>query len=170
MVSFKRQLSDGSLLEFELVENELPVVMKDKGGSKWDVFGNAVSGPGAGAQLEATNSSQLTFFEIKKKELDRFQVSEMLTQKWPEIMANTEIVPHIVGGKIQGFELRNSNLDSPLKGLGILNGDIITEVNGIKLIDAISLFKSFETIRKSGKFIVGLKRNGRPIRFLYAYQ
>ena len=212
VVSFKRQLSDGPLLDFEPVENELPIVMIDKGGSKWDVFGNAVSGPRVGTQLEATNSfisywfawaafypnadiysegegtglvhtlsmdhfspdmngsSQFPFHEIKKKELDRLQVSETLSQKLPEIMANTEIIPHIVDGQIQGFEIRNNSPISPLIGLGILEGDIIKEVNGIKLNDAYSLFQAFQIVQKNGKFIIGLERDRHPIRYLYTYQ
>ena len=212
VVSFKRQLSDGPLLDFEPVENELPIVMIDKGGSKWDVFGNAVSGPRVGTQLEATNSfishwfawaafypnadiysegegtglvhtlsmdhfspdmngsSQFPFHEIKKKELDRLQVSETLSQKLPEIMANTEIIPHIVDGQIQGFEIRNNSPISPLIGLGILEGDIIKEVNDIKLNDAYSLFQAFQIVQKNEKFIIGLERDRHPIRYLYTYQ
>ncbi|MEE8604244.1 MAG: DUF3179 domain-containing (seleno)protein [Candidatus Aminicenantaceae bacterium] len=211
-VSFTRKLSDGTLLDFEPIENELPVVMKDKGGSKWDVFGNAVSGPRIGAKLEATNSfisywfawaafypnadiysegentglihtlsadfmgsdligfGQFPFHEIKKKELDRRQISEMLTQKWPEIIANTQFIPHIEDGKIQGFEIQNGTPILPLSGLGILEGDIITEVNGIKLTDMYSLFQAFQIVKKNGKFIIGIERNKRPIRFLYTLE
>ncbi|UCE42606.1 MAG: DUF3179 domain-containing protein [Candidatus Aminicenantes bacterium] len=211
-VSFKRKLSDGTLLEFEPVENELPVIMKDKGGSKWDIFGNAVSGPRVGAKLEPTNSfisywfawaafypgaeiysgglgtglihtlsadflepirsdsDLLPYHEIKKKELDRFQISEMLTQKWPEIVTNTEIAPHIVDGQIQGFEIRNRTPLSPLSRLGILDGDIITEVNSIKLKDVYSLFQAFQIVQKKGKFIIGLERNRRLIRLLYTLE
>jgi type II secretory pathway component PulC len=119
---------------------------------------------------DVTGFSQLPFHEIKKKELDRLQVSEMLTQKWPEIIENIQFIPHIEDGKIHGFEIRNNTHISSLNGLGILEGDIITDVNGIKLNDMFSLFQAFQIVQKNGKFIVGLERNRRPIRYLYTYQ
>lgn len=56
MVAFDRQLPDGNLLEFFPVDNALPVVMEDQHGTRWDIFGQAVSGPGQGKQLTQTDS------------------------------------------------------------------------------------------------------------------
>jgi len=55
-VVFSRQLEDCTVLEFEAVQNSLPVVMRDSEGSEWDLFGQAVSGPREGTQLQKTNS------------------------------------------------------------------------------------------------------------------
>ncbi len=52
MVAFNRLLPDGNELNFEVVMNELPVVLKDNEGTKWDVFGRAVSGPRKGQRLQ----------------------------------------------------------------------------------------------------------------------
>lgn len=51
MVAFKRTLADDTELNFEAVQNELPVVLIDNEGTKWDVSGLGVSGPRAGEQL-----------------------------------------------------------------------------------------------------------------------
>jgi len=56
MASFERSLPDGTTLTFEPVQNELPVVMEDQEGNRWNIFGNAVSGPRSGTQLSPTNS------------------------------------------------------------------------------------------------------------------
>ena len=53
--SFERNL-DGTMLNFEPVNDALPVVMEDQEGNRWDLFGNAVSGPREGQQLTPTNS------------------------------------------------------------------------------------------------------------------
>lgn len=53
--SFERTL-DGTMLNFEPVNDALPVVMEDQEGNRWDLFGNAVSGPREGQQLTPTNS------------------------------------------------------------------------------------------------------------------
>ena len=55
-VVYNRELEDCTVLEFEAVQNKLPVIMRDNEGSEWDVFGTAVSGPRAGEQLQKTNS------------------------------------------------------------------------------------------------------------------
>lgn len=55
-VVYNRELEDCTVLEFQAVENALPVVMSDNEGNQWDIFGVAVSGPRAGTQLQKTNS------------------------------------------------------------------------------------------------------------------
>jgi len=55
-VVYNRQLEDCTTLDFSPVENQLPIVMVDNEGSKWDLFGMAVTGPRTGTQLQKTNS------------------------------------------------------------------------------------------------------------------
>ena len=55
-VVYNRQLEDCTVLEFEAVQDRLPVVMRDNEGTEWDVFGVAVSGDRAGQHLQKTNS------------------------------------------------------------------------------------------------------------------
>jgi hypothetical protein len=55
-VVFNRELEDCTVAEFEALHNRLPVVMRDKEGNEWDIFGVAVSGPRSGQHLQKTNS------------------------------------------------------------------------------------------------------------------
>jgi len=55
-VSFFRSTQDGAVLEFEPVQGELPVIMEDNEGNRWNIFGEAVSGPRAGERLTTTES------------------------------------------------------------------------------------------------------------------
>ncbi len=51
-VAFNRTLSDGTLLNFAaLSETDFPAVVMDNEGSRWDVFGIALSGPRSGQSL-----------------------------------------------------------------------------------------------------------------------
>lgn len=52
MVAFHRELADGTLLEFESVQDELPVILSDQEGNRWDAFGRAISGPREGEHLQ----------------------------------------------------------------------------------------------------------------------
>jgi len=57
VVVYERKLADGTLLTFMPIQNaSLPVVMTDNEGTRWDIFGRAVSGPRAGTELKPVRS------------------------------------------------------------------------------------------------------------------
>jgi len=56
IVAFKAPTGGASGLEFNAVQDQLPVVMEDDKGNRWSVFGEAVSGPRAGQHLESPQS------------------------------------------------------------------------------------------------------------------
>jgi len=64
VVSFHRELSDGSLLNFTPVQGKLPVIMTDEEGNEWNIFGEAVNGPRTGQKLQPTNSYNGYWFAI----------------------------------------------------------------------------------------------------------
>jgi hypothetical protein len=56
IVSFKRTLEDGTLLDFSVAEAPLPIIMVDNEGNSWDIFGKAVDGARKGERLTPTRS------------------------------------------------------------------------------------------------------------------
>lgn len=63
-VSFSRTATQGEILEFEAVQNQLPVIMKDQNGNHYNVFGVAVSGPDTGRQLQHFKSYNGYWFAV----------------------------------------------------------------------------------------------------------
>ncbi|MBI4546530.1 MAG: DUF3179 domain-containing protein [Ignavibacteriae bacterium] len=61
-VAYERTLSSGTELTFSPVQHALPVVMIDTEGTKWDIFGKAVSGARAGTQLKPLRSYTAYWF------------------------------------------------------------------------------------------------------------
>jgi hypothetical protein len=59
---FSRELSDGTILDFSPLNDQLPAVMQDSEGNVWDVFGEAISGPRTGTRLAKTNSYTAYWF------------------------------------------------------------------------------------------------------------
>jgi hypothetical protein len=59
---YSRVLSDGTILNFSPINNDLPNVMSDDEGNVWDILGTAVSGPRAGTQLATTRSYVAMWF------------------------------------------------------------------------------------------------------------
>ncbi len=55
VVSFERNLPDGTLLEFTASKIGLPAILEDNEGNTWDMFGNAILGPRAGEKLNVLN-------------------------------------------------------------------------------------------------------------------
>jgi len=56
IVSFYNTLGEGIELNFEFVEDSLPIILKDNEGNKWDIFGYAVEGSRKGQRLTPTKS------------------------------------------------------------------------------------------------------------------
>lgn len=51
--AYNRLQADGTVLSFEAVQGQFPVVMKDNEGTEWDAFGVGLRGPRAGEVLSA---------------------------------------------------------------------------------------------------------------------
>ncbi len=52
-VAYRARIKDRTeTLKFESVQGELPVIMEDQNGTKWNIFGRAVSGPDTGKELQ----------------------------------------------------------------------------------------------------------------------
>ncbi|WP_421774278.1 DUF3179 domain-containing protein [Gracilimonas sp.] len=64
VVTFRRELADGTILDFEPVQNQLPIIMSDSEGNSWNIFGEAVSGPRAGEMLTPTKSYDGYWFAV----------------------------------------------------------------------------------------------------------
>ncbi len=56
MQAYSTSATDGTHLDFQLVADKFPVIMKDQENNEWNVFGIAVSGPRLGEQLKVMNS------------------------------------------------------------------------------------------------------------------
>lgn len=72
VIAYKSELN-GEDLEFEPVQDELPVVMVDQSGTKWNVFGEAISGPNTGNRLFAAKSYSGYWFAFR----DMFNLPEI---------------------------------------------------------------------------------------------
>lgn len=55
-VSFSRTADDGTELQFEAVQDSLPVIMKDQEGNYWDIFGYAAEADRNGSRLAPAKS------------------------------------------------------------------------------------------------------------------
>lgn len=61
-VSFYNETTDGRQLTFAPVQDKLPVMLEDTEGSRWNIWGEAVSGPRKGEKLKPARSMTAYWF------------------------------------------------------------------------------------------------------------
>lgn len=72
-IAYKSTLRNGTKLSFSPVQDELPIVMEDQEGNKWDVFGKAIEGPRTGQRLRTAKSYSGYWFALR----DIFRLPEI---------------------------------------------------------------------------------------------
>lgn len=65
MVGFGRQLDDGTILEFVISDNNLPVLFTDQELNEWNIFGVCVSGARLGDHLPVINGTMGYYFAFE---------------------------------------------------------------------------------------------------------
>ncbi len=62
LVAYQRTTMDGTLLEFQAMQDSPDSIMKDNEGNSWNLFGEAIAGPRTGERLSPTRSYMGYFF------------------------------------------------------------------------------------------------------------
>ncbi len=96
-----------------------------------------------------------TQYQIARSELDKTlsDINNVVTQ--------ARCVPNFEGGIAQGFKCFQIVPGSIYEKLGMVNGDIITAINGEPLNDVSKAFEAFGKIREMKEIDIQIKRNGR---------
>jgi general secretion pathway protein C len=96
-------------------------------------------------------------YEVPRATLDRLLGNLNL------VAESTRIVPEVHDGLAAGFRLYRVEHDGPLGRLGLQNGDLIQEVNGLSLAGADSALDAFVKLRSASHISIGIERNGRRL-------
>jgi len=85
-----------------------------------------------------------------------------------EIVTQARMVPNFTQDrKVDGFRIFRVRPKSVFRELGLRNGDVIQEVNGIKLDDPTKGLELFQTLREQSNFTINLKRGNQKMTFTY---
>jgi type II secretion system protein C len=89
----------------------------------------------------------------------RSDVDELLSN--PEaLFSQARIAPHIEDGEMTGLQVNSIQAGSVLKGVGIENGDVITELNGLAITSAEQMPRILEEISQAGEITFVVNRAG----------
>ncbi len=77
-------------------------------------------------------------------------------------------VPAIKDGRFIGYRLGGGKNNQLLRNVGLVPGDIVTEVNGIKLTDMSKGLAAVNKLRSADQFNITVLRNGREVNLSIA--
>ncbi len=98
--------------------------------------------------------------------LSRTQIDDAI-QNINELMTQIKIRPHFLDGKPDGLALGQISPDSIFSRMGLQNGDIITGVNGEKILTVDDALKLYQGIKSGSRVNVELKRAGKTESLVY---
>lgn len=123
--------------------------------------------PKAPAPQRAPSPENREIF-IAKKTIEEY--SHNLT----DILNSASAQPYLVRKDdsltLEGFQIDNIQPGSPITGLGIKNGDIIVEANGLKLDSLEKVMKVYQQWPKLTELALTIIRNGQPVQIRYRIQ
>jgi len=91
--------------------------------------------------------------------IDRTFLNEKITNL-PSLASEIHAEPYQVAGDQQGFRLQAGGSSALLSQLGLKNGDVLTEVNGMPLRSNADVMKAYKEMKNAEKFQVQFLRNG----------
>lgn len=99
--------------------------------------------------------------------VDRRLIEDSL-ENFGSLMRQARIVPHISGGKIDGFKVYRIKEKSLFKQIGLEDGDIIRRVNGTEIQGPEDGLKLFEVFKTSKSITLDLDRKGQKKTLSYS--
>ena len=109
--------------------------------------------------------------EVREVGENRWLISrntmESVRENFADQLRLAQMQPRTVDGKTDGFLVRRINPRSLLSKLGIQRGDVILDVNNIKLDSPEKALQVFQQLREARQISVAVERNGQPMSFSY---
>lgn len=86
------------------------------------------------------------------------------------LLQSARMIPQVDNGKTVGFKLVELNKGSLLEKIGLRVGDLIVEINQVKLDGPEKALQIFQQVREANNITLGLLRNGKPETFEYSFE
>ncbi|MBD1400488.1 type II secretion system protein GspC [Pelovirga terrestris] len=84
------------------------------------------------------------------------------------LLQSARMIPHMENGQTTGFRLVGMQRGSLLEQLGLRLGDVLVEINQVKLDSPEKALQIFQQVREANNISLGLIRNGQPQTFEYS--
>jgi general secretion pathway protein C len=99
--------------------------------------------------------------------LDKQEVTAAL-ENLPQLLTKARVVPHLSAeGKNEGFRIVSIQPDSLYQRIGLQNGDVIQQINGIEVKDPETFMRVFNQLKNESNISLDLIRNNKKESFSY---
>jgi general secretion pathway protein C len=99
--------------------------------------------------------------------LDKQEVNAQL-QNLPELLTQARIIPHInKDGQNEGFRIVSIRPNSFYQRIGLRNGDVLQQINGIEIKDPGTFMSVFNQLKDESSITVDLVRNNQKETLSY---
>lgn len=104
----------------------------------------------------------------------RWQVSKAVASNaranLNSLLQTARMIPEINNGKTVGFKLVAIDKGSLLEKIGLRVGDLIVEINQVKLDSPEKALQIFQQVREANNITLGMMRDGKPETFEYSFE
>jgi len=88
---------------------------------------------------------------------------KLISEELPNILMQASSEPVVVNGEITGFRIFQFDQNSIFHKLGLQDGDIVREINGIPLNNVARTIQFLNGLREENNVKVDIMRNGAPV-------
>jgi len=129
---------------------------------------------GAKTQLIRQSNTAAAKQGIVAVDESRWQISKAVADNaranLNSLLQTARMIPQVDNGKTVGFKLVELNKGSLLEQIGLRVGDLIVEINQVKLDSPEKALQIFQQVREANNITLGLLRNGKPETFEYSFE
>ena len=129
---------------------------------------------GAGTQLVRQRNSAAVQQGIVAVDKSRWKISKAVADNaranLNSLLQTARMIPQVDNGKTVGFKLVEMGKGSLLEKIGLKVGDLIVEINQVKLNSPEKALQIFQQVREANNITLGLMRNGQPETFEYSFE
>ncbi len=126
------------------------------------------SPPAAQQQRKTSSNSNLGIKDLGENRWHiPAQVAENTRSNVGDLLRQAQAIPYLEGKKTTGFQIRMIQRGSLIEQIGLRKGDILREVNGVKLDSPEKALQIFGQLRQAKQISIGLERRGKAMTFAY---
>ena len=98
-----------------------------------------------------------------KIEVDGRYRDRLIREELPNILMQASSEPVVINGEITGFRIFQFDQNSIFHKLGLQDGDVVREINGIPLNNVARTIQFLNGLREENQVQVNVLRNGSPV-------
>jgi len=129
---------------------------------------------GAGARLVRQKNPAASKRGIVAVDENSWKISKAVAKNarlnLNSLLQTARMIPQVKNGKTVGFKLVELEKGSLLEQIGLRVGDLVVEINHVKLNSPEKALQIFQQIREANNISLGLMRNGKLETFEYSFE